>query len=1361
MAKNIKPSNPGPDDMTHPALRVMACTLDNYSYSSLHAIYSQYRLRITPLESEVSRWLSDGVLQGDQVRNYNWSASVTVAAKRWADILREVSVEEFERLSKSGEYAEFNRERSSRIGLSRAFCRYLHGQPFQQQLDAVNWGDVRTESPRVWNVVYELCMQEEYAGFTSCLDVSVLRSLFLEEFIAPTTEELANPDAEKREVAKQLFFENEHLDELARTDFRDTYLYAVELLKTGRIDDLLARVNPAGTQHRRLLALKALHEGKPDEAYVIFRDDLKRLGWECYDDSLTNFAYGLALGLAGSQQAATRAVALMKSRKLKDCPVARNLLLGLHILVGGDALSWLDKSNIMRPVNRMDDTLFVLLGLHYDLFEDRPWFRASFNGEYVAQSDFRYLQLICSDDFEALRPRRQWLREQTGLPGGLLPPKVVMPKWERVIDQLLKLHSPKGTKKSAAKDGRLDRERVVYLVNLDELRVQPRLQKSKDGGITWSNGRNIALKTFGNGNQPYMTPQDLKVSRLVVCYYDDWEGRDTYELEGVEAVAALVGCTNVYDEITGQPLDLVDEPLQLVVDERRGGYAVKSNVDVADVSHGLYLQRIGDKQVNVTSVSAEQKETLASLAEVGVFPAESRAQLTQLLQTLSQSFTVMSPLLKNAEELRRVKASALIVVQLAPSEGMHYAVALAVKPFDTHPPYCRPALGMEVVSTTIDGERLQTERDMKAERANLKAVRGLMKDFDDESDDNDHWVLDTEQTLTLLDRLRTASDVCCVEWPKGSKMRVARPMLTSDSLHLKVRSAGQWFEVEGEVNIGLEEKIKVSQMLEMVRGRNSNFVRLGDDEYVALSEQLRKQLQLLDRMASVKGDQLKLATVNAPLLSGLKDEGGVFDCDDSFLKLDERIREAARLDFPVPANIHAELRPYQQEGFVWMSRLAWWGAGACLADDMGLGKTLQAITLLQSRAAQGPQMVVMPTSVQSNWADELRRFAPALRVLSLNQAGGNRKKTVAGAAEGDVVLATYGLLVTEGKLLASRHWVSVVLDEAHAIKNRDTQTSHAAMALEADFRLLLTGTPLQNHLAEIWNLFRFATPGLLGSFQQFSERFVIPIERDHDRASQRMLKRLLSPFMLRRTKEDVLNELPEKTEITIRVDLGDDERALYDNLRELAVANLEEGNKSPLQALAEITKLRLAACHPRLINPSLPLASSKTVRFLQLVDDLRSNGHRALVFSQFTSHLALVRESLDRQQTPYLYLDGSTAPKERARLVKEFQTGDAPLFLISLKAGGLGLNLTAADYVIHLDPWWNPAIEDQASDRAHRIGQERPVTVYRLISAGTIEEKILRLHGEKRSMADALLQDANLFTRLSADDIIRLLRENA
>ncbi len=405
--------------------------------------------------------------------------------------------------------------------------------------------------------------------------------------------------------------------------------------------------------------------------------------------------------------------------------------------------------------------------------------------------------------------------------------------------------------------------------------------------------------------------------------------------------------------------------------------------------------------------------------------------------------------------------------------------------------------------------------------------------------------------------------------------------------------------------------------------------------------------------------------------------------------------------------------------------------------------------------------MVAPTSLLLNWRDEIIRFAPALNVEVINNYSdsGKRREIISNAGKSDVVVISYGLMTNEQESLADRSWNIVALDEAHTIKNRETKMSQAAMTLKADMRLALTGTPLQNRLAEIWNIFRFLNPGLLGSFQSFTDNFINPIEHDSDRRRQRLLKRILSPFLLRRSKTEVLQELPEKTEITVRVELSEREKALYENLRREAEIAVEMGENSAIQALAEITKLRQAACNPRLVDPKLELESSKTHVFMELVASLMGNNHRALVFSQFTSHLALIREALDKAGIEYLYLDGSTPAAQRARLVAQFQNTDVPLFLISLKAGGLGLNLTAADYVIHLDPWWNPAIEDQASDRSHRIGQQNPVTVYRLISADTIEEKILRLHSKKKSLADALLEGTDMSARLTKEEILSLLAE--
>ena len=317
------------------------------------------------------------------------------------------------------------------------------------------------------------------------------------------------------------------------------------------------------------------------------------------------------------------------------------------------------------------------------------------------------------------------------------------------------------------------------------------------------------------------------------------------------------------------------------------------------------------------------------------------------------------------------------------------------------------------------------------------------------------------------------------------------------------------------------------------------------------------------------------------------------------------------------------------------------------------------------------------------------------------------------------------------------------------------------MSLKADFRMIATGTPIENHLGELWNLFRFINPGLLGSSQQFKERYATPIEQQHDEQARDRLKVLIKPFILRRMKREVLTELPERTEITHLVEFNEGERAFYNGLREQALQRISEyadlDSEQRFRVLAEITTLRQASCHPALVTENPPCDSAKMRAFAEIVDELRHNGHRCLVFSQFVGHLTLIRKYLDSNKISYQYLDGSTSVKKRKQAVDEFQAGAGELFLISLKAGGSGLNLTAADYVIHMDPWWNPAVEDQASDRAYRMGQKRPVAIYRMVVKDTIEEKIVKLHEQKRDLANALLEGTDGGSRLSVEELVELI----
>lgn len=463
----------------------------------------------------------------------------------------------------------------------------------------------------------------------------------------------------------------------------------------------------------------------------------------------------------------------------------------------------------------------------------------------------------------------------------------------------------------------------------------------------------------------------------------------------------------------------------------------------------------------------------------------------------------------------------------------------------------------------------------------------------------------------------------------------------------------------------------------------------------------------------------------------------------------------------IPKGLQTTLRDYQVDGFVWLSRMAKIGAGACLADDMGLGKTIQALAVLISRGSEGPALIIAPTSVCSNWISEIFRFAPILKPHDFSVC--DRIALVKEAQVFDIVVCSYMLLQQEIDLFKTKKWHTIILDEAQFIKNHTAKRTQAVMELQGDFRIITIGTPVENHLGELWSLFRFINPGLLGSLDTFNSRFAIPIEQRNNREKRSQLRRLIAPFILRRTKNQVLDELPGKTEIVIRVELDKDEIALYEALRKNALDKLSSIDMSKgtdkVRVLAEISRLRRMCCHPSLVLPESMLTGSKLAAFGERIDELIDNGHRALVFSQFVDHLNIIRKYLDERKIDYAYLDGSTPSAQRKSQVDNFQAGKGSLFLISLKAGGMGLNLTGADYVFHMDPWWNPAVEDQASDRAYRIGQMRPVTIYRFITANTIEEKIVDLHRQKRDLADSLLEGSDSAAAISVEELFKLIQD--
>ncbi len=605
-------------------------------------------------------------------------------------------------------------------------------------------------------------------------------------------------------------------------------------------------------------------------------------------------------------------------------------------------------------------------------------------------------------------------------------------------------------------------------------------------------------------------------------------------------------------------------------------------------------------------------------------------------------------------------------------------------------------------------------------------------------------------------------------WIVEAEGRKVRP---AGAVRLRVSSGIDWLELRGDVEFDGEGGaggdggvlLPLPELLLAVR-RRERLIRLDDGSHGILPQEWLERYGPLARLGDPEGEAWRFLPSHAILIDALLDGEEEAEVDGTFERLRERLHALDELEpHPEPVGFTGELRPYQRQGLAWLHALRFLGLGGCLADDMGLGKTVQVLALLASRSGVGhrPSLVVVPRSLISNWICEAARFAPGLTMLPYHGAGRDLQR--GRLEEHDVVVTTYGTLRRDLDELARVPFDLVVLDEAQAIKNVFSQTAKACRRLDAQQRLALTGTPVENHLGELGSIFGFLNPGMLGRVPGFEELLG---QRHPDRESLAMLGRVMRPFILRRTKQAVLPELPDKTEQILYCDLRARQQQLYDQLRDHYRAALgqrigEVGLKrSKIQVIEALLRLRQAACHPGLVDPARGHEhSTKLEVLMRHLQEVLAEGHKALVFSQFTRFLGLLRQRLDRLGTRYQYLDGRT--RDRQAPVERFQNDpECPLFLISLKAGGFGLNLTAADYVFLLDPWWNPAVEAQAIDRTHRIGQQRPVFAYRLVARGTVEEKILELQAGKRRLADAILSAGEGMMRtLTEEDLRWLLSE--
>ena len=946
-----------------------------------------------------------------------------------------------------------------------------------------------------------------------------------------------------------------------------------------------------------------------------------------------------------------------------------------------------------------------------------------------------------------------------------------VPMWENRLLRLANLGQQLSRKKKSKSEGKsADTQRLIWILDYDDecktCNIRPRLQKLTKKK-TWSKGRAVALKNlYHNAKTPdWLTDQDQRICRAIdedsIPTYYRYYRQVKYAFDLKKALPALAGHPYIFLETSlSSPVEfLVSEPeLRLRV--------IKDSITITmdhfpGKSEEEIVIRETPSRFKLISFSDEQKNIAKFIGRNGLkFPGNAEKLAIEAVTNLSSVITVNSDLDVGKDKNNKiVKADPTPNVHVMPwQDGI--CIEFFVRPFVDAGSYFRPGRGGKTVFAEIGERKVQAVRDLDLEKKLVKKVIEQCPTLDLLEEVNSQWLIgDPEDALELLLEMKNCREKIVMSWPRGGMIQV-RPRVSLGSLSLNIKKDRDWFKATGSLKIDDNTAIDLGRLMTLLENSSTRFITMDDGTFLAITTALKERLEELRTYSTSHKKGVRFSPLAAPAIEDLVDDAGSLKSDKSWKAHCKKLKNIVQPQ--IPGTLQADLRDYQITGFNWLAKLANWNVGACLADDMGLGKTVQALAVILLHAAKGPTLVVAPLSVMANWQEECNRFTPTLNPLVFG--GRDRQNFLNNLKPFDVVIASYGLLQVEGEKLSGVEWQTIVLDEAQAIKNMKTKRSRAAMKLKAKFRIITTGTPIENHLTELWTLFNFLNPGLLGSMQSFRNSFILPIEQDHDKKTSLRLRKLIQPFILRRLKSDVLKELPEKTETTLKVEMTGEEALLYEAQRLKAIEDIESADDKPgqkhLRILAQLTRLRQLCCNPALVLPDTDIKSSKLKVFGKVVDELMENNHKALVFSQFVGHLEILKQFLDKKGIKYQYLDGSTSAKQRKKRIDAFQRGAGDIFLISLKAGGFGLNLTAADYVIHMDPWWNPAVEDQASDRAHRIGQARPVTVYRIVVKDSIEEKIVALHKEKRELANSLLAGSDMAGRMSASELLTLLKDH-
>lgn len=932
--------------------------------------------------------------------------------------------------------------------------------------------------------------------------------------------------------------------------------------------------------------------------------------------------------------------------------------------------------------------------------------------------------------------------------------------WERLLDRLQSAVDPTPPAKSSKSDN--FEKHVSWVVEAARgesyawLDIQPRIITSARA----KRGTVVRLGTLKDNHQELLSDTDRAVlSHLKLDTEDYFYPRGSSWSLGRLALVELVGHPHVQNK-HGDPLKIEQGIVELRVEDSKAGIRISVEPDDFTSESGVAWRAPNDHRVIVYQRPPALKAALEIFGKKQILiPQAGAERLLPILETMSKHCRVVT----NGEVMagqNNQESDPSLYVSLRWSGSILW-VDPQVFPLGDKNESFFPGHGDVHLTVSSEGGLCTTSRNLGLETKNLEGLLeacpllAQLSQVDFEQGEACR-IDEIEDALSVVMELAEANAQLAWE----SEQVLAAPAAADDSrFKIRLGKARDWFQTDVSYEADQDQVLGFQELIEARIG-DSRFLKIGKDEILALSESMKQRLDKLAAMGELTKSGVKSAPTSLPVIDSLVSDFKHLELDKGASEQLKALRRALSAKPALPRTLNATLRPYQEEGYRWMFRLAKAQLGACLADDMGLGKTVQTLALLCKRQTQGPALVVAPASVVRNWIDETQRFAPKLKSVDLSELRHDFDSEALGAK--DLVVTSYGIMTKEIEQLEQCTFATIVFDEAHALKNWGTRRTQAAARLSGDFRLGLTGTPVENHVGEIWSLFQILVPGLLGTKKQFEAKYSLPAGGAIP--DTKALRAQLEPFLLRRTKSQVLTELPELNESVLKVVPSAKEAAFYQALQKSALKACQEqeaGNKPDkrLKVLAEISRLRQAAVDPRLIDELLGPEGEKIQLLIRKLVALQKEGHRALVFTQFLGSLALVRDALEQAGIEYFELTGSTPPKKRAKLIDAFQAGNADVFLISLRAGGVGVNLTGADYVFHLDPWWNPAVEDQATARAHRMGQTSAVQVYRLITAGTIEEKITQMHELKRGLAEDLLGNLDKAKKLSLAQLRELLSD--